>query len=169
VQKYHRLIRAISLFSLIAGLGIAYDLLDRAPIKDIATITGKNVTHGKSTSHMVTAHGHFEYNESVDWRFFQKCNEGDTLHLELTPLLKEWKRVVLVRNGIAVDQAVGNDIWTLTTFAVFFLVIAGVSFFARASWYIDSGIWILFSLFNLLALALNIVLFCLYCGVLDKI
>jgi hypothetical protein len=155
LKAAHIYVRLIGLLSFIVGIAIVYDLSGRSLESDSAVVTGKAQFFGRyGSSNMVYAKGRYVYSEDVALRFYNTCQVGDILELRLTPLAKEWRHVVLFRNGSDIAHTIGSDIWFMGLFGVVFLSVAGLSSFGPSSFTCKLGFLIGSSFINLLALVL---------------
>ena len=82
---------------------IACDLALDPPHSDLARVTA-------CVDGTVHAYGQYKYKEPVPEHFATRLQVGDTLDLRLTRFFYEWNEATLLRDGIVVAVARGEDL-----------------------------------------------------------
>jgi hypothetical protein len=161
-------IRILAIPAAVVG-GLAFcDLFLFSPTHDSAVITYKGAGSGGSGPHMIYANGQFSYGEGVPRPFYSVCNIGDRIELSLTPVFKEWRQVILVRDGANVATSHGTDIVFLSMFCVAFFVPA-LSFVAPRRWTDNKAFAAFAGLLELIALLVLLKFVAVYFGWFQKI
>jgi hypothetical protein len=115
-------LRTLSIPSALIALLIFTDCIVTHHEIDRAIVKEKFVSVGSSTDYYVKAKGKYSYSEPVSKAFYEKLNVGDDVVIRLTPFLKEWKSIELMRGGVIIASTTGTDMYYMSIMGIALLI-----------------------------------------------
>ena len=123
-KQWYRLgTRLLCPFCVAIVLVFPFDLIAPANEHDEVIVTQKGTYYNRSGTHYnISAKGRRTYREEVPSRIYQTAKEGDTLRVSLSPLLKKWRTIDVVRDGVVLVSGRGSELYWMGGCALLFLL-----------------------------------------------